>query len=72
MNKKFRKFAVIALVAAFGILVGLNLKDLIDANFVIQGNSKLLIKPIMYFALMLVMFYEWMKILKHEKADKKL
>lgn len=69
MNIKIRKFAVIALVAGFGILVGLNLKDLIDANFAIQGNIKLLIKPIMYFLLMSVMFYEWMKILKLEKKS---
>lgn len=68
--KKYRKFAVIFLVAGFGILTGLNLKDLIDANFAIQGNSKLIIKPIMYFSLMSVMFYEWIKILKQEKENR--
>ncbi len=70
MNKKFRKFGVISLVAAFGILVGLNIKDLIDANFMIEDNLSLLIKPIMYFALMAVMFYEWIKILKQERNSK--
>ena len=38
MNKKVRKFAVIALVGAFGILVGLNLKDLIDESIVLDKN----------------------------------
>ncbi len=69
MDIKTRKFAIITLVAGFGILTGLNLKDLIDANFAIQGNTKLLIKPIMYFSLMSVMFYEWVKILKLEKKS---
>lgn len=72
MSKNLRKLAVIGLVAAFGILLGLNLKDLIDANFVIHGNTKLIFKPIMYFSLMLVMFYEWIKILKQEKKHKNL
>ena len=70
MNIKFRKFGVISLVAAFGILVGLNIKDLIDANFMIKDNLSLLIKPIMYFALMAVMFYEWIKILRQERNSK--
>ena len=67
MGSKVRKAAVITLVAGFGIMVGLSLKDLIDAEFAVQGNIKLLIKPIMYFSLMSVMFYEWIKILKSEK-----
>ncbi len=67
MNSKVRKFGVITLVGVFGILVGLSLKDLVDADFVIQGDIELLINPIMYFSLMSVMFYEWIKILKQEK-----
>ncbi|MBK5210265.1 MAG: hypothetical protein JJE44_12310 [Flavobacteriaceae bacterium] len=64
-----KKFAIISLVAGFGILTGLNLSDLIDSSFVFEGNYKTLIKIIIYFSMMSVMFYEWIKILKQEKKN---
>ena len=66
---KYRKFAIILFVAGFGILTGLNLNDLVEANFIFQGNLRLLINPIISFSLMSVMFYEWVKILKQEKKN---
>jgi len=65
--KKYKKFAIIFLVAGFGILTGFKLKELIDVNFVLEGNYKPLISMIVYLSLMSVMFYEWMKILKVEQ-----
>ena len=67
--KKYRKFAIISLVAGFGIITGLNLKDLIKSDFVFQDNLIQWINPIAYLALMSVMFYEWIKILKQEKEE---
>lgn len=60
---------VIFFVAGFGILTGLKLKELMDVNFVLEGNYKTLISMIMYFSLMSVMFFEWVKILKLEKKS---
>ena len=68
--KKYRKFAIISLVAGFGIMTGLNLKELFESDFVLQDNLKSWINPVVYFALMSVMFYEWVKILKQEKEEK--
>lgn len=67
--KKYKKYAIIFLVAGFGILTGLYLKQLIDVGFIIEENYKPLIKMIIAFSLMSVMFYEWMKILKLEKKS---
>ena len=67
--KKYKKYAIIFLVAAFGILTGLYLKQLIDIGFILEDNYKPLIKMIIAFSLMSVMFYEWMKILKLEKKS---
>ena len=65
--KKYKKFTIIFLVAVFGVLTGFKLKELIDINFVLEGNYKPLISMIVYFSLMSVMFYEWIKILKVEQ-----
>ena len=65
--KKYNKFTIIFLVAGFGVLTGFKLKELIDINFVLEGNYKPLISMIVYFSLMSVMFYEWIKILKVEQ-----
>lgn len=67
--KKYKKNMVIFFVAGFGILTGLKLKELMDVNFVLEGNYKTLISMIMYFSLMSVMFFEWVKILKLEKKS---
>ena len=64
--KKYRKYFVITLVAAFGILTGLNLKNLIILNFKLEGNYQVFITTLTYFSLTIVMLYEWIKILKDE------
>ncbi len=67
--KKYKKFAIIFLVAGFGILTGFYLKQLIELDFRFEDNYKPLIKMIIAFCLMSVMFFEWMKILKFEKKS---
>lgn len=67
MNKSYRKYFVIILTGAFGILCGYNLKELIISNEEMSFWSY--IKPISYFLLMLVMLYEWVKILRNEKVN---
>jgi len=65
--KKHKKTIIIFLVAGFGILTGLELKELIALNFEFNGNYILVGKIIMYFSLMSVMLYEWIKLLNKEK-----
>lgn len=66
MNK-YKKTIIIFLVAGFGILTGLELKELIALDFEFNGNYILVGKIIMYFSLMSVMLYEWIKLLNQEK-----
>lgn len=64
LMKRYRKFLVILFVGGFGILSGLEISDYLS-----EKSTQAIIKALMYFSLMLVMLYEWIKILRKEKTS---
>ncbi len=66
-----KKIFIVSLVGGFGIMTGLEIRDMLEPGFSFEENYKTIISCVLYFSMMMVMFREWIKILGHEEKKRK-